>query len=174
MSGMKRLIVITHAFRRYTSSRFAKVMLLGLASSLNFPRMDFRIFRKNFGDIVAWVGELNSFGDITRIRLPRIVVAGDSREKNAAVIRALTGFAIPVERNVPNAIEYRFTNDPSCNGNEAFCTINDSLTEYNISIQHAELVDEINELKNWKHTDLVEPIVLNIRVNCENLYVKLC
>lgn len=128
--------------------------------------MDLKNFRKHFGDIVDLVDELNSFDDIPKIKLPTIIVAGEFSVRGEKAIRALAGFALRVGTIVPNPIEYNFVCDPTCSDNEAFCTINDSLVELNISTQYEELVDMFDELKEWGRSTTCKPIVLTIRANC--------
>lgn len=121
-------------------------------------RMELRIFRNNFGDIAALVDEFNSFDDSIKIKLPKIVVAGEWGDVGR-VIRDLTGFALWEKH-----IEYHYKFDPKCKENEAFCTVNDSVMEINMSSQYAKMVDNVNELIDW-FEDGSNPIVLNIRAN---------
>ena len=87
--------------------------------------MDFETFESHLPDVVDVVRDLKLIGCVTGSDCLRIVVVKD-RSGPVKFIESLTGFAIELGRNVPNPIEYHFSYDPSCNEDEAFCTINNS------------------------------------------------
>jgi len=129
--------------------------------------MDLTVFRKNFKDIIDLINELNSFGDMPRIKLPKIMVTGKKHGcLSGKIIRELTGFVLDGEQYGLNPVEYRFIYDPTCSDDEAFCTINDSLVELDISRDYEELIDRCNILRDWDPNEPCKPIVLKIRSNC--------
>ena len=127
--------------------------------------MNFATFRSRFPDLVDVVTDLVRIGFSKVSTSARIVVVKD-RSGIVKFIQSLTGFAIELEPSVPNPIEYHFSYDPSCNEDEAFCTINNSLMELNMATQYEKLVDIVNELKDWVPSASCEPIVLKIRTSC--------
>jgi len=127
--------------------------------------MNFETFRSHFPDVVDVVRNLKLNRCVTGSDCLRIVVVKD-RSGPVKFIESLTGFAIELERNVLNPIEYHYICDPECEENEAFCTINDSLVELNMSTEYEELMDTVNELKDWGLVTSCYPIVLKIRSSC--------
>jgi len=90
-------------------------------------------------------------------------VIGGGEAVSADVIKALFGFSICL-KEINKPVSYRFIKDDSCDDNEAFCTVGESLIDIDLMTEFETVIERVIELNDWrKNTTSNKPIVLEIR-----------